>query len=142
MFNGLLIFILIVHAGFLHWLIQRKLKTRVKTLEQDLHHISDVIIQLAEIQIKAHEKASADFEGLEERVMELSVPSHDSSLPLERRRQVLALARQGVALDDIAKRLKAPMGEAELILNLSRYAGGETSRSAKRNEQVRPYAQI
>jgi hypothetical protein len=136
----LLTFILMVCAGSLHWILIRKLKDRIHALEQDLLGISDVITQLAECQMKAHEKSSADLEDLEERIMDLSVPSHNANLPLERRHQVLALARQGVALDDIVKRLKAPIGEAELILNLGKYTGGEISRSAKKNEQVRPYA--
>jgi hypothetical protein len=72
--------------------------------------------------------------------MELSVPSHDSSLPLERRHQVVALSRQGIGLEDIVKRLKAPVGEAELILNLQKYMGGETSQSARMNQKVRNYA--
>jgi hypothetical protein len=90
--------------------------------------------------MKTFEKHSASFEELEERIMELSVPSHDSSLPLERRHQVLTLARQGVALEDIVKRLKAPVGEAELILNLRKYMGGGNARSSKMNEQVGKYA--
>jgi hypothetical protein len=142
MLNVLAIFILALYAGFLHWWIQNKFKARLLAMERDLQRISDVMTELADIQIKTHEKSSAIFEDLEERMMELSVPSHDSNLPLERRHQVLALARQGVALDDIAKRLKAPMGEAELILNLSRYGGEEIARSANKNEQVKPYAQV
>jgi hypothetical protein len=43
-------------------------------------------------------------------------------------------------LEDIVKRLKAPVGEAELILNLRKYMGGETARSTKMNEQVKKYA--
>ena len=89
-----------------------------------MQHFSEVVSQMAEVQMKTFEKHSARFEDLEERIMELSVPSHDSNLPLERRHQVLALARQGVALEDIVKRLKAPVGEAELILNLRKYMGG------------------
>lgn len=72
--------------------------------------------------------------------MELSVPSQDSNLPLERRHQVLALARQGIALEDIVQRLKAPVGEAELILNLRKYMGGESSPTGKINGQVKQYA--
>ena len=43
-------------------------------------------------------------------------------------------------LDDIVKRLKAPIGEAELILSLGKYANTE-NHGADRNEgQVRQYA--
>ena len=135
-----LIFALIVSAGIFHWITNRRLTGRVRALEQNLQHISDVVTQMAEVQMKTFQKHTANFEDLEERIMELSVPSHDSSMPLERRHQVLALSRQGVGLDEIVKRLKAPVGEAELILNLQKYMGGETSRSAKTNEQVRKYA--
>ncbi len=135
-----LVFALVMFAGILQWIINRRLARRVHALEQDLHRFSDVVSQMAEVQMKTFQKHSASFEQLEERIMELSIPSHDSSLPLERRHQVLALSRQGVGLEDIVKRLKAPIGEAELILNLQKYMGGETSRSAKMNQQVRTYA--
>jgi hypothetical protein len=110
---------------------------RIQGLERELQHISEVVTQMADVQIKAIQKHSANLEGLEERIMELSVPSHDSSLPLERRHQVLALARQGVALEDIVKRLKAPVGEAEVILNLQKYMGAEKARTLTAQKLVR-----
>jgi len=112
---------------------------RIQSLEQDLLSYSEAMSQMAEMQMKAHQKLSGNLADLEERIMDLSVPSQNVDLPLERRHQVLTLARQGVALEDIVKRLKAPVGEAELILNLQKYMGGEKSRSAKMNEQVSPY---
>lgn len=96
--------------------------------------------QMAELQVKTHSKFSASLESVEERMMELSIPSHDSSLPLERRHQVLALARQGMALEDIVKRLKAPIGEAELIMNLGKYNGDQKACGAGNGKQVRQYA--
>lgn len=126
--------------GCCQWILHRRFTRRIRILERDLQHLSDVVSQMAEVQMKTFEKQSASFEELEERIMELSVPSHDSSLPLERRHQVLTLARQGVALEDIVKRLKAPVGEAELILNLHKYMGGGIARTAKTNEQVGKYA--
>jgi hypothetical protein len=135
-----LVFALVMFAGFFQWIINRRLARRVHALEQDLQRFSDVVSQMAEVQMKAFQKHSAGFEQLEERIMELSIPSHDSSLPLERRHQVLALSRQGVGLEDIVKRLKAPVGEAELILNLQKYMGGEPPRSAKMSQQVGTYA--
>ena len=71
--------------------------------------------------------------------MELSVPSHDKKLPLERRHQVLTLARRGMSVKDIAKRLKAPVGEAELILNLGKFAEQDGNRPVNK-DQVRQYA--
>jgi hypothetical protein len=140
MLKVLLMVALVLFAGILHWIINRRLTRRVCALEQNLQHFSDVMSQMAEVQMKSIRKHSASLGDLEERIMELSVPSHDSSLPLERRHQVLALSRQGIGLEDIVKRLKAPVGEAELILNLQKYMGGETSRSARMHEQVRNYA--
>lgn len=129
-----------VSLGLCQWFSNRKLGRRIQGLERDLQHFSDVVSQMAEVQVKAFEKHSASFENLEERIMELSVPSHDTSLPLEKRHQVLALSRQGVPLEDIVKRLKAPIGEAELILNLRKYMGGESARSEKTNGQVKKHA--
>jgi hypothetical protein len=135
-----LIFALAISVGVCQWISNRRLVRRIHELEQDLQHFSDVVSQMAEIQIKTFEKHSASIENLEERIMELSIPSHDTSLPLERRHQVLALSRQGVPLEDIVKRLKAPVGEAELILNLRKYMGGVHIRNAKMNEQVKKHA--
>jgi hypothetical protein len=113
---------------------------RIQGLEQDLHHVSEMVTQMVEVQMKTFQKHAASLEGLEERLMELSVPAPDSGLPLERRHQVLALARQGVALEDIVKRLKAPIGEAEIILNLQKYMGAENARSLAARKQVRHHA--
>jgi len=135
-----LVIVLTFAAAGLHWVTKKKLLGRIKALERDLQSFSDVMSKMAEVQTKTYHKFSTSVEDLEERIMELSVPSPDSGLPLERRHRVLALARQGMALDDIVKRLKAPVGEAELILNLRKYMGGESSRAAKTDEQVSPYA--
>ena len=140
MLTVFLVFALAVSGGVCQRIFNRRLVRRIQDLEQDLQHISDVVSQMAELQVKTFEKHSASFENLEERIMELSVPSHDSSLPLERRHQVLALSRQGVPLEDIVKRLKAPVGEAELILNLRKYMGGESAPSMKINGQTRKHA--
>jgi hypothetical protein len=140
MFYFFLFFALTLYACVFHWVANRKLVKRIRALERDLQSYSSAMSQMAEIQIETHRKFFAGFESLEERMMELSIPSPDSSLPLERRHQVLALARQGLALEDIVKRLKAPIGEAELILNLGKYSGTENTRTAKMNEQVKQYA--
>jgi hypothetical protein len=138
--NTFLVFAVIVGSMGLYWSTTRKMIQRIQSLERDLQRISDVVGQLVEIQMRSHQKSSVRLEDMEERIMELSVPSQDSSLPLERRHQVLALARQGVGLEDIVQRLKAPVGEAELILNLRRYMGGEGSPTGKMNGQVKQYA--
>jgi hypothetical protein len=137
MFDVLLVVGLMLCAGIYYRTANRGLVARIHRVEQDLLHISDVMSQMAEVQIKTFQKNSASLESLEERILELSVPSHDSIMPLEKRHQVLALARQGIALGDIAKRLKAPVGEAEVILNLQKYMTKEDPRSLTSNGRVK-----
>jgi hypothetical protein len=139
MFTLFLVIALALYGSALYLTAKRKMIKRIQALEQNLQGYLDVMTQMAEIQKKSHQKISANFEDLEERIMDLSVPSHDSNLPLERRHRVLTLARQGVALEDIVKRLKAPVGETELILNLQKYMGGDKSQASLMNEQVSPY---
>jgi hypothetical protein len=122
------------------WARSRKLARQIHTLEQNLQEVSEMVSQMAETQMKGYQKQSARIEEMEERLMELSVPHHNSSMPLERRHKVLALARQGVALEDIVKRLKAPVGETEMIINLHKYTIGAGSRSKGMNNQVKNYA--
>ncbi len=140
MTNFYMFFILIL-CGFIPALLVRKIfSQRIQSLEQDLLSICSAVSQMAEIQMKTHRKYSTSLESLEERIMELSIPSNDSKLPLERRHQVLTLARRGMALNDIVKRLKAPVGEAELILNLGKYARTGNHIKAGNKDQVRQYA--
>ena len=134
-------FFILVLCGFIPALLVRKMfSQKIQNLEQDLQNISSVVSQMAEIQMKSHRKYSTSMESLEERIMELSIPNNDSKLPLERRHQVLTLARQGMALNEIVKRLKAPVGEAELILNLGKYARTENPVKGRNEAQVRQYA--
>lgn len=134
-------FFILVLCGFIPALLVRKtFSQRIQSLEKDLTDICAVVSQMAEMQVKSHRKYSVSMENMEERIMELSIPSSDSSLPFERRHQVLTLARRGMALDDIVKRLKAPVGEAELILNLGKYTKTENHGTARNEEQVRQYA--
>jgi hypothetical protein len=140
MLNTYLIVGVIIGITGLYGILSRKMLRRIRSLERDLQHISGVAAELAEIQMRVHQKSSVHFDDIEERIMELSVPAQDSNLPLERRHQVLTLARQGVALEDIVRRLKAPVGEAELILNLGRYKGAEGPPTGTINGQVKHYA--
>jgi hypothetical protein len=121
-------------------LVRKKLMRHIQDLEQELLNISSAVSQMAELQVNAHRKLSVSQEGLEERMMELSIPSHDTGLPVDRRHQVLTLARQGMALEDIVKRLKAPIGEAELILNLGKFSGSGKFNAAKNEERKGHYA--
>jgi hypothetical protein len=125
-----------LYAGAFYWTYKNRVLARIQSLERSLQAFSDVIAQMAEIQSKAIQKSTCRFEDIDERIMDLSIPSQDVNLPVERRRQVIALARQGVPVGDIARRLKAPVGEAELILNLSGYLEGKPRVSSQRKEQV------
>jgi hypothetical protein len=132
--------ILALYAGSIHRMMRKKYFSKIQSLERELQALSGVVSQIMEFQMNTHRKYSANIDNLEERIMELSIPSHDPNLPLERRHQVLALARQGVGLPEIVKRLKAPMGEAELILNLGKFMSSSAPNKAKSNEQVEEYA--
>jgi hypothetical protein len=134
------VFILALYAGSIHYMMKKKYSSRIQHLERELQSIYSVVSQLMEVQMNTHRKYSANIENIEERLMELSIPSHDTNLPLERRRQVLTLARQGVGLQDIVKKLKAPMGEAELILNLGKYMNSNAPNNPKFIEQAGEYA--
>lgn len=139
--SNLFMFAVLALCACIPALVIRKIYLqRIDSLEQDLQDTCSVVSHLAEMQADSHSKLSASMGNLEERIMELSIPSHDSSLPFERRHQVLTLARQGLALKDIVKRLNAPVGEAELILNLGKYIGVDTDQTAKYDKQVRQYA--
>ena len=96
---------------------------------------------MVEIQVKAHGKLTRNLEDIEERIMDLAVPSHDPNLPLERRHHILALTRKGMTLDDIVKRLNVPRGEVELILSLRKYMDTWTPQTANLNEEVRHHVQ-
>jgi len=133
------VLIMVLVATALHLILKRKLDSRIQKLEQDLQQVSSAMSQMAEIQLRNHEMFSSNIADLEERLVELSVPSFDENLPLERRHQVLSLARQGMSLEDIVQKLKAPVGEAELILNLRQYMGGESS-LPNHKRQVTQYA--
>jgi hypothetical protein len=134
MLNALLFVAMILYAGIFYRTYKKKLLGRIYALEQNLQEFTEAISRMAEIQTKAIQKSSLRFEEMEERIMDLSIPSQDDNRPVERRHQVIMLARQGVPLADIARRLKAPVGEAELILNLSKYRDGERRSSAPNKE--------
>ena len=113
-----------------HAAARKKLQRRIEALEEDLVRYAEVIAKIAEVQSRTFGKFSGRFDELEERILDLSVPSQNPEMPLEKRHQVLALAKQGVPLEDIVERVKAPVGEAELILNLRKYQSGLLKKAA------------
>ena len=118
-------------------LVVRILGRRVKNLETELLSLSEAVCQMADAQMSSHQKLSASMGEIEERILELTIPSRDSLLPLERRHQVLALARTGVALEEIIRRLGIPRGEAELIMSLNNHADSATPRASGPNGDLR-----
>ncbi len=117
---------------FISQLVWRR---RFLALQGELRRLSEDLLQVVELQSDVYHRVSRGLSDVEEKVLELSVPSVDAPLPLERRHQVLTLARKGIAVDEIARRLNMPKGEAELILNLRKYADvkGEASRLKEPN---------
>jgi hypothetical protein len=140
MSNYLMFFILVLCGFIPAILVQRIAAQRIRILEKDFRDVCALVSQLAEMQVDAHGKCTASLESIEERILELSVPSSDAALPLERRHQVLTLARRGMALEDIVNHLKAPVGEAELIMNLGKFANTVNHAPAGNKGQVRQYA--
>ncbi len=128
-------------CGGAYWLLNQTLGRRLRALEQDLQTFSEAMCQMAEIQMKGYQKLNGNVGEIEERILELALPATDSRLPLERRHQVLALSRKGVAVDEIVKRLSVPRGEAELILSLQNYTDAATSNAARPNGEDKRHVQ-
>jgi len=116
---------------------RRKVQRRIEALEADMARYAEVVARMADVQSKTFEKFSSRFEELDERVLELSVPSQDPEMPLEKRHQVLSLARRGVPIEEIVERVKAPVGEAELILNLRKFQKGLKNTPAPKQTEIR-----
>jgi len=116
---------------------KKKMERRVEALEADIRRYAEVVARMADVQSKTFEKFSIRFEEIDERVLELSVPSQDPEMPLEKRHQVLSLAKRGVPLEEIVERVKAPVGEAELILNLRKFQQGLKGAPAPKQAEAR-----
>ena len=134
--------VLALCMGIFCLLAKRVWNKRIRELERNLQSISEAMCQMADVQMGVHSRVTANIADIEERIMDLAVPSHDCNLPLERRHQVLALARQGLTQDDIVKRLNIPRGEAELILDLNRYTSLGSPPTRKTHTEVGHYAQV
>jgi hypothetical protein len=135
----------VLQGLFGYFLLQKIWFKRLTALERDLQQFSEVMCQMAEIQMKSYRKLNGNLGEIEERIMDLALPSDDSSHQLERRHQVLALARKGVPIDEIIKRLNVPRGEAELILNLRKFVDVGTAGTGKGNKtlvEVKRYAEV
>ncbi len=138
----LLIFGVTTLQGYLcYFFLQRSWGKRILELERDLRQCSDAMCQMAEMQMKSYQKLCGSLGDMEERIMDLSLPSEDPDLPLERRHKVLALARKGTPIEEIVKRLNMPRGEAELILNLRGFVDSKAPKAARTAGEARHHAQ-
>ncbi len=124
-----------------YFFLLRKWSCRLLALERELQQLSEAVCQMAEIQMKSYRRLSGNLGDMEERIMDLSLPSDDPDLPLERRHRVLALARKGTPVDEIVKRLNMPRGEAELILNLRGFVDAKAPKAARTAGEARHHAQ-
>ena len=115
-----------------HFFGQRVWLKRIKNLERDLQAFSATMNQMAEIQMKSYQKVSGNISEIEERLLDLAIPSEGSNLPLERRRRVVAMAGKGASVDEIAKQASVPRGEAELILSLQKCRSAAASQAHAR----------
>jgi hypothetical protein len=114
---------------------------RAKVLERNLQHCSEALCQMVEIQMVEHQKNARSFGDIEERLLSLTTSESDSTRPVDRRYQVLTMARNGFPLDEIVRRINIPKGEAELILNLRKYIGTPESRPDESSGDLKKHAQ-
>jgi len=121
-----------------YFLFRKLWFSRIEALERDLQSLSGTVCEMTEIQVHSFQKFSANLSEIEERLLDLSVPSQDSAAPLERRRRVLAMSGKGAPLEEIVKKAGVPRGEAELILNLQRCRGaaGKTGKNGEGKQYV------
>jgi len=142
MLNGMAIFLggaaLVCATGCL--VLQFVWGRRVFALRKEMARVSDDLLQMVELQSDVYRRVCRGLSDVEEKVLELSVPTADAPLPLERRHQVLTLARKAVSADEIARRLNMPKGEVELIMNLRRYVDARTPEPAPTVPRVYAHA--
>jgi hypothetical protein len=127
-----------ISCAAVYLLYQKVCLGRIQALERELQALSATLCEMTEIQMQSLQKTSANISEIEERVLDLSLPSQDSTAPLDRRRRVLALAGKGTPIEEIVKKASVPRGEAELILNLQRCKG---AMAGKQNGEGNPYVQ-
>jgi hypothetical protein len=129
--------VLLFGAGYL--LVLRLLRRRFQSLKKDLAGFSGDLLEMIELQSEVNRRISRSVNDVEEKVLNLAVPSSDETRPLERRYQVMALARKGMPSGEIAERLNMSKGEADLILRLRNYVDRNGKRSRKNNGAAKSY---
>ncbi len=123
-----------------YFLMQKVWLKRVQVLERDLQILSGAMDQMAEIQMKSYQKISGNLGEIEERILELAIPSQDSNLAPQRRRRVVALANKGSSIDDVARRANVSRGEAELVMSLQRIRCASVPKPPKADGDAETYA--
>ncbi len=108
-------------SGAVFLLCRKTWGVQIRALKQEVQQLSEAVCQMAEMQSSTYQKISATLGDLEERFLNLAIPSESADLPLEKKHQVCALSRKGVPVDEIVRRLRMPRGEVELILSLKKY---------------------
>ena len=114
---------------------------RLQVLERDLQAFSTEMCHMADIQMKSYRKISGDLSEIEERILDLAIPTEGANLPVERRRRVVALASKGSSVEEIAKRANVSRGEVELIMSLQKIKGAVVAQPPKANGDLKPYAE-
>jgi len=127
---------LVLAVAVICLLAKKRLDDRLGPLERELRELSSTVNEITDLQMNAYQKLSASVGQLEEGIMELAVPSQKSNITLERRHKVLALARQGIPLDEIVKRLNTPRAEAEFILSLRKSGRRKRPSTVKTDESL------
>lgn len=115
-------------------------RRRMVALERDLQTCTEAICQMADNQMATRRKLSGAVAELEDKVVQMAAPARKPGVDLDRRHRVLRLAGNGVAVEDISRRLKVPRGEAELILNLRKYVEAGTALRPASNGDVKNHA--
>jgi len=105
------------------YVLSRSWFKRLQVLERDLQAFSTAMCQMADIQMKSYRKISGDLSEIEERILDLAIPTEGANVPVERRRRVVALASKGSSVEEVAKRANVSRGEAELIMSLQKIKG-------------------
>jgi len=142
--NGLVAWVgvaVLISAGgslFLHLFWQR----RYRALKHELQQSADDLMQMAELQSDIYSQVSRHLHDVETRMLDLSVPASEGALPLERRHQVLTLARKGASVDEIAQRLSMPKGEVDLILSVRKFAKATPPPQHAVAGGIREYARV
>jgi len=127
-------------------LLRRNGSRRIEKLEAELQMMSEMLQQMTEMQVESFRKLSGNIHEMEERFLDLSVPTADAGMPVERRRRIVTLGSKGMAVEEISKKLQVSRAETELVLNLQKWRSGapaqaEAMRKSKSNHPILPVQQ-